>query len=53
MNFKMILLGFVVAFAVRFIEDTFMLKPYTLILPLILTLIGYEMMRRWRLRGKK
>ncbi len=52
MNIKMILFGFVVAFLVRSLEDGIGLKEYTLLLPLIITLIGYELMRRWRLRGK-
>lgn len=53
MNFKMVLLGFVVAFLVRLLEDLTGVRPYTLMIPLILTVIGYEMMRRWRIRGKK
>lgn len=53
MNFKMVLFGFVAAFLVRLLEDMIGLKPTTLLLPLILTLMGYEMMRRWRIRGKK
>jgi len=50
MNFKMILLGFVAAFSLRLIEDMLGLKNYTLLFPLILTLIGYEVMRRYRMR---
>jgi hypothetical protein len=52
MNFKMVLFGFVVAFLLRVLEDTIGLRPNTLLFPLILTLIGYEMMRRWRRRGQ-
>jgi len=48
----MALFGFVVAFLVRSLEQAIGLKDYTLLLPLIITLIGYELMRRWRLRGK-
>ena len=52
MNFKLIMLGFVVAFILRSTEDHFGLKNYTLLLPLLITVVGYELMRRWRLRGK-
>lgn len=52
MSIKMIMFGFVVAFLLRLLEDFIGLKAYTLLLPLIITLVGYELMRRWRLRGK-
>jgi hypothetical protein len=50
MNIKMILLGFVTAFLLRALEGFIGLKPNTLLLPLLITLIGYEAMRRYRLR---
>lgn len=52
MNFKLLMFGFVVAFLIRTIEDFIGLKNYTLLLPLLITMVGYELMRRWRLRGK-